>query len=261
MAGTSTKASRTTQQQLQEENYSLRIQVSKLQVALRSALSQKGTSTGSGSNPAEVHVPKHQLDLILGELAALRQQLGQLTEENRGLQVQLREAQAASAAAVAGEGPWAASAPSPAAGQDRLTRGDMAFIEREIISLKQKINETRNKLQAAEPRTPCEGLCTPPTLRDLPPNNGPAAVRQGGPMAVKTGAVGVTVPQAAHNAPIRANLSRPSSIIRGRTAQVQANKKPTQPAQRPAKENRANPIGSVNPPVRGKLQRGRVAFD
>ncbi|GLC58449.1 hypothetical protein PLESTB_001360200 [Pleodorina starrii] len=101
----------------------------------------------------------------MGHLAELRLQVSQLHEENRSLQAQLehvREAQLASTSSSGGtdlwEAPAAAAAEPEAASRERepVSRSDMAFIEREINCLKQKISETRLKLEAAEPATPNE---------------------------------------------------------------------------------------------------------
>ncbi|GLC47386.1 hypothetical protein PLESTM_002067400 [Pleodorina starrii] len=153
---------------LQEENFVLKTQVTKLQLALKTALSRQkngGSSSGGSTDQEGAYVSKQQLDVVMGHLAELRLQVSQLHEENRSLQAQLehvREAQLASTSSSGGtdlwEAPAAAAAEPEAASRERepVSRSDMAFIEREINCLKQKISETRLKLEAAEPATPNE---------------------------------------------------------------------------------------------------------
>ncbi|KAG2483238.1 hypothetical protein HYH03_017895 [Edaphochlamys debaryana] len=142
---------------LQDENASLRVQCAKLQVALRN-MSKRSEGTGpaaaataapaaAGSQNA-AFVSAQQMESVMGELSALRQQVAQLHHENKSLQAQLHEIRDSRVASD--DEPWT-SAPGPGPRPGPLSRGDMAFIEQEILSLKHKLSETRSKLRTTDP--------------------------------------------------------------------------------------------------------------
>ncbi|GIL44043.1 hypothetical protein Vafri_1612 [Volvox africanus] len=254
------------QLQLEEENFVLRTQVTKLQVALKNVLSRH--KDGSSSAPEETYVSKQQFDVVMGELAELRLQVSQLRDENRNLQEQLqhvREVQAASGSSSGAPDIWEA-APVVSADVDPVTRSDMAFIEQEINCLKQKISETRLKLQAAEPSTSNEEHHAVPLDNQRVPQRQPlqrkqiAANRHGaGAVARQRAAIGpsffgdllprglMPVPSSAMGAAIP--LAARSHVPRG-----QGSKKN---GQKLSKENVANQYNGANLIGRPKGQRGR----
>ncbi|PNW75769.1 hypothetical protein CHLRE_12g561300v5 [Chlamydomonas reinhardtii] len=133
-------------EQLKEENFCLRLQVTKLQVALRKSARKDG-SRCSPARPVPAPASQEQVDSVMSELVALRQQVGQLHEENRRLQAQLQTLQGGHAVAGHGdEEPWI--------GQDAFSRGDIQYIEREILCLKQKLSDTRQKLRVTDEQPP-----------------------------------------------------------------------------------------------------------
>eukprot|EP00198_Chlamydomonas_reinhardtii_P013805 XP_001703142.1 predicted protein [Chlamydomonas reinhardtii] len=135
-------------EQLKEENFCLRLQVTKLQVALRKSARKDG-SRCSPARPVPAPASQEQVDSVMSELVALRQQVGQLHEENRRLQAQLQTLQGGHAVAGHGdEEPWIG------ARQDAFSRGDIQYIEREILCLKQKLSDTRQKLRVTDEQPP-----------------------------------------------------------------------------------------------------------
>ncbi|KAG2430409.1 hypothetical protein HXX76_009934 [Chlamydomonas incerta] len=89
------------------------------------------------------------MDSVMNELVALRQQVGMLHEENRRLEAQLQTLQGAHVAATHGdEEPWIG------ARQDAFSRDDIQYIEREILCLKQKLSDTRQKLRVTADQPP-----------------------------------------------------------------------------------------------------------
>ncbi|PNH10646.1 hypothetical protein TSOC_002603 [Tetrabaena socialis] len=255
-------------QQLQEENYHLRMQVSKLQGSACRETPGRPQGGSKSQAPAEVPPTKQPMDLVRDELADLRMQVEHLHKENKSLQLQLRSMRpppaACAPAPVDGE-PWTAAAPSTTERQpEPFTRGDMAFIEREITSLKQKLTETRHKLEHADapPRPPDYGPFVG-EWGEAPP--APAAhpqqrqQRQGRLQALRDASAGPAQRGAAQQQGANAlgatgAGAAPLSRNRAATQAGKGSRKPAVPgAQRAMKENRAHPPGA-NHPVRGKAQ-------
>ncbi|EFJ49396.1 hypothetical protein VOLCADRAFT_104300 [Volvox carteri f. nagariensis] len=204
-----------------------------------------------------------------GELAELRSQVGQLREDNRSLQEQLqhvREVQAASGSSSGAPDTWDAVPALLCDVEPAVTRSDMAFIEREINCLKQKISETRLKLQAAEPDTTDDEYYAA-TLADrrvferqpLQRKQVSAGRYDAGPVARHTNIVGPSLfdeilPRALTPVPSSATGSAVPSAMRPRAARGQGNKKS---GQKVSKENVANQYAGANVLGRPKVQRGR----
>ncbi|GIL87522.1 hypothetical protein Vretimale_1596 [Volvox reticuliferus] len=253
------------QLQLEEENFVLRTQVTKLQVALKNALNRHRDSSNSARE--ETYVSKQQFEVVMGELAELRLQVSQLRDENRSLQEQLqhvREAQAASGSSSGAPDIWEA-APVVSADVDPVTRSDMAFIEREINCLKQKISETRLKLQTAEPSTPNEYHAVPLDNQRAPQRQPLqrkqiAANRHGaGPAARQRAAIGASLfsdllPRGLMPVPSSATGSAMPLAGRTHVPRGQCSKKN---GQKLSKENVANQYNGANLFGRPKAQRGR----
>ncbi|KXZ45284.1 hypothetical protein GPECTOR_56g380 [Gonium pectorale] len=247
---------------------------------------------GSGSKSreeqleAENYVLRMQVAKLQGEIAELRQQVASLHEQNRSLQAQLqdvREAQTVSSSTSGLDEPWTTT-PSATSGQEAFSRNDILFIEQEIVSLKQKLHDTRHRLRSA-----AGDHEAPSPLGDSPLSLPPERVRRqaqsrvhhrqqhgssGGGMSAPFRTIQPASRQLSHtdksasvqhgNPQARGSVHGPGSqLLRANVAQLAQGRKPTrQPitGQRPSKENRTNGTGT-NPKQRAKPQRSGTTAD
>ncbi|KAG2448119.1 hypothetical protein HYH02_006704 [Chlamydomonas schloesseri] len=254
--------------QLKEENFCLRLQVTKLQVALRKSARKDG-SRSSPARLAPAAVSQEQMDTVMNELVALRQQVGHLHEENRRLQAQLQALQGAHVAGHGDEEPWIG------ARQDAFSRGDIQYIEREILCLKQKLSDTRQKLRVTNDQHPAPqnyhqqhatqeaaqtGAAARPTWEPL----GAVSLNRDHdsfsffpqPAAAAVTGAQRSKPVAKAGAGSSSKSAAPSSALRARAGAATAGtKKTTASGARPLKENRASSTMGGLPAARSKAPR------